>query len=131
MKIPTTAEIIEQARERTLQQQEAEQLRIDEENKEQELGYCYNRMNAWRKLYFKIRYKKRCSFRVISQSFLIEGKWYYKFFLQLFRGGELVENFRIRAEAFDTLTRGREADHQSDGVFFYTIEVFEPVKKQQ
>ena len=59
---------------------------------------------------------------------LIGGNWHFKYWLLLFINGILLENYRIKKEAFDTLTRGLVAVERT-GVEIYTIANYQPVAK--
>jgi hypothetical protein len=90
------------------------------------LAQAYRYIKGWKSWYFKKNSAKPATIRLLIST---KGpKDYWKNWIQLFRDGKMVERFRIRDEASDTLSRDLPEENV-DGNYIYIIDKFEPVKK--
>ena len=108
MRIKPLSEIIEEAKERLEREMEFERELEAEAKRERSLGECYDIIKQWKKKYFKKTLKKPAAIYGRICSHLIDGSWYDYRFIQLFKDGNRVEEYHVRPEAFDTLTRGMD-----------------------
>lgn len=91
------------------------------------LDHAYLRIKGWKKLYFKKNSNKPATIRLLIDTKGPSQDW-WKHWVQLFRDGRLVDRFRIRDEASDTLSRDLPEENL-DGNYIYILEKFEPQKK--
>jgi hypothetical protein len=90
------------------------------------LAGAYRLIKGWKSWYFKKNSAKPATIRLFINTDGPSQDW-WKHWLQLFRDGQLVDRFRIRDEASDTLSRDLPEENQN-GNYIYIIEKFEPQK---
>ena len=93
---------------------------------EADLGHAYWRINSWKRSYFRKNSNKPATIRLLIDTKGPSQDW-WKHWIQLFRNGELIDRFRIRDEASDTLSRNLPEENLN-GSYIYIIEKFEPQK---
>jgi len=91
---------------------------------EADLKHAYLRINAWKRSYFRKNSKNRATIRLLIDTKKPSQDW-WKHWLQLFINGELIDRFRIRDEASDTLSRNLPEENLN-GSYIYIIATFEP-----
>ncbi len=91
-----------------------------------EIEWCYNRIKALKKWYFKKNSKYPAEIRLCCNFPNIDPD-FWKFYLQLIRNGKVEEHSRIRHEAYDILARGNPKTEYTD-IVFVTLEKFTPIK---
>jgi hypothetical protein len=131
MREKSLSEIIEEARERASREIEFERELEAERNRDRGLGECYDIIKGWKKKYFAKKLKSTANIYARSRSVLIDGEWYRQYFIQVFRKGNFVEQYNVRPEAFDTLTRGLESTVYADRISStetFTLHQFIPSK---
>jgi hypothetical protein len=91
-----------------------------------DLGFCYRRIKAWKQ--WRFRKNSRWPANIKLQADIREGDPdYHRLYLVLFVKGELVEQYRICAEAYEVLERDMPLDF-SPGLETVTLASFSPIK---
>ncbi|HRH61256.1 MAG TPA: hypothetical protein PL045_11830 [Chitinophagaceae bacterium] len=121
-------EIIEEARKRIYEQDEAQLQSENEKNHEYDLGYAGRCIRSWKKNYFRKNSKHPAKIYVRIRSLLLDGNYYYQHFLQLFVNAKLQEECRIRPEASDSLTIGLSSE-VFQGIEIFVLYQFTPQQK--
>lgn len=96
---------------------------------EYDLGDCGRQINDWKKRFFTKKHvhpakiQLRCFYKA-PETIL------WKYYLELIIDGKIVEQHRIREEAFDVLsTKKPKEEYSSSSVLFVEYEVFTPEPK--
>lgn len=109
MRIKSLSELIEEARERVDRENELEEELRQEQLRERTLTEVHDQINQWKKKYFNKKLKSPASIYARISSYLLDGGWKSYYIIQVFRKGEMIEQFYVRPEAFDVITRGLQS----------------------
>jgi len=110
---------------------DGEEVALDGEY-EFDLAWCYSRIKAWKGWYFRKNSAKKAAIQIRQKYEIGELEQYTKQWLELWLNHKMIEQIRIRDEAYDTLTRGMKQDEIGGGnnLIFTTLEIFIPQKKK-
>lgn len=101
---------------------------MDDINYEYSLAYCGGTIRMWKRSWFKKNSSKPAQIKIRWADPICDSRA-YKFFIELWVGGKLMQQDRIKREAYDALVSGKLSEAEMPGgITLSTIAEHEPVK---
>lgn len=89
-----------------------------------DLKWCYHQMKLWRQSYFRRNSVQDAEIMLRQKYEVGDLAHLTKNWLELSRGGKMVEQYRIKDEAYETLSRKLKEEEYPGRIVFVSLEKF-------